>query len=181
MLSCVAMCARCVKLQKHCLFQKLYLRFLAFSKRQKSCAYRRARCRSSSIIDVIVTAGQTRRAGDVKRSRRKFTFVVIAAPGFDRLSSRRTEDATNERQRRRHIRSQRRPALDCHRPPLLRGLIDGGIGRVLYAAFSRAFPLTELLSMNLSFPRGNKSPVLLRYEHSRTPEKDIRCSIYFKN
>lgn len=29
----------------------------------------------------------------------------------------------------RHIRSQRRPASDCHRPPLSRGFIDGGTDR----------------------------------------------------
>lgn len=31
----------------------------------------------------------------------------------------------------RHIRSQRRPASDCHRPPLSRGFIDGGTDRPL--------------------------------------------------
>lgn len=47
-----------------------------------------------------------------------------------------------------HIRSQRRPTSDCHRPPLSRGLIDGRIGRVLYIA-PWTFPFTGL-SMNIS-------------------------------
>lgn len=66
--------------------------------------------------------------GDCARAR-----VLSARLGltFARRNGRRRRQRQRRRRRRRHIRSQRRPASNCHRPPPLRGFIDGGIGHAL--------------------------------------------------